>query len=277
MSLRSIVRKCTPCTLRNWLRTPSRSLAYIWHRVLFVVRGSQTVQVRKDWNTRCHPAAREHFEVFQTDPVQSSELDAFISHCPQGIRLLDVGAHYGFFAVAALHYGGPDAQVVCIEASPGAFKILRSTVELNRCLDRTEMLNVAMGAEDGMLPMLTTGPIAGDYFIVPTEERSDTILVPQRTLSSVLKETGFVPTHMKLDIEGFEFEVIESGLEVLRKLHPVLFLELHGTALKARGRDPEKVIQMLRDAGYTHFSLGDTDLTPVMMADQGFNCRMICS
>ena len=252
-------------------------MAYIWHRVLFAFSGSKLVQVRKDWSTKCHPAAREHFEVFRTDPVQASELDAFIRHCPQGIRLLDVGAHYGFFAVAALHYGGPEARAVCVEASPGAFKILNSTVELNRCQDRVVKLNVAMGAEDGMLPMLTTGPIAGDYFIVPTEERSDTILVPQRTLSSVLLETGLVPTHMKFDIEGFEYEVIESGLDVLSKLHPVLFLELHGTALRARGRDPEKVIQMLRRAGYTHFLLNEAELTLQMMIDQGYNCRMICS
>jgi FkbM family methyltransferase len=235
------------------------------------------VKVRADWTTKCHPAAKEHFEVFRTDPVQSTELDAFISHCPKGIQLLDVGAHYGFFAVAALHYGGKDARVVCIEASPGAFKILRSTLELNDSAAQVKSLNVAMGGEDGMLPMLTTGPIAGDYFIVPTEERSDTILVPQRTLSSVLQETDFNPTHIKIDIEGFEFEVIESGLAVLRKLRPVLFLELHGTALKARGKSPEQVIRMLRDAGYTRFSLGDTDLTPSLMIEQGYNCRMICS
>lgn len=214
--------------------------------------------------------------MFHTDPVQSSELDAFIAHCPHGIHLLDVGAHYGFFALAALHYGGLNARVLCVEASPGAFKILESTLELNECGDRVQALNVAMGAIDGMLPMLTTGPLAGDYFVVPTEERDDTVLVPQRSLASVLSTTGFVPTHMKLDIEGFEFEVIESGLDVLRQFHPVLFLELHGTALKARGKDPQKVIQMLRQAGYTHFSLGDSDLTLDMMADQGYNCRMIC-
>lgn len=272
-----LVRTLVPRSIRNWLRSPSKSLHYVTDRVAYAIGASPTVSPADGWSVRCHPAAKEHFDVFRTDAVQASELDAFIRHCPQGIRLLDVGAHYGFFAVAAMHYGGPSARVVCVEASPGAFKILRSTLELNHCLDRVGLLNVAMGSVDGVLPMLTTGPMGGDYFIVPTEERSDTILVPQRTLASVLNETGFVPTHLKLDIEGFEFEVIESGVEVLRRLHPLLFLELHGTALEARGRDPEKVIQMLREAGYTDFSLGDTDLTPAIMADKGYNCRMICS
>jgi hypothetical protein len=100
--------------------------------------------------------------------------------------------------------------------------------------------------------------------------------VPQRSLVSLLEETDFNPTHIKFDIEGFEFEVIESGLEILKTLRPVLFLELHGTALLARGKDPLAVIQMLRSAGYSSFIEDNQELTPEAMASLGYNCRMIC-
>ena len=277
MNLNTLIRFLLPRSIRNWLRKPGKSFEYVWDRVRFSLGETQTVQVRDDWQPRCHPAARDHFEVFRTDPIQSSELDSFVQNCPDGIRLLDVGAHYGFFALAALRYGGPKAQVICVEASPGAAGILEVTLKLNECTDRVRLMNVAMGDVDGVLPMLTTGPLGGDYFIVPTEQRSDTVLVPQRSLASLLAETGFRPTHLKMDIEGFEFEVIQAGLATLQELHPLIFLELHGTALTARGKDPRAVIQMLQQAGYTQFTLGDEALTLEKMAGMGFNCRMICS
>lgn len=277
MNTRSLARIFVPRPIRNWLRTPSRSAKHVWHRIQFASGHTGKVAVRKDWAPACHPAACSHFEVFRSDPVQSEELDTFIAECPEGIQLLDVGAHYGFFALAALRYGGPETKVVCVEASPSAAKVLRSNIQLNHAQENVQLLNVALGDDDGMLAMLTTGPLAGDYFIVPTETRSDTTMVPQRSLASLLEETQFRPTHIKMDIESFEFEVIEAAINVLRTLRPVLFLELHGDALHARKKDPAQVIQNLCEAGYNEFKLSGQPISVDDMAAKGFNCRITCS
>ncbi len=276
MNITALIRALVPRPIRIWLRAPAKSFRYLRDHLFFRLGRATTAHVRPDWKPLCHPTAREHFEVFRWDPIQSSELDAFIQHCPAGIQLLDLGAHYGFFALAALHYGGPQARVICVEASSSASAILMATLQVNRFTDRVRLMNVAVGDADGELAMLTTGPLGGDYFVVPSEQRSDTVLVKKRSLASILAETGFRPTHIKMDIESFEFEVIQSGLATLRELHPVLFLELHGTPLVARGKHPMDVLRMLRDAGYTHFTLGEKELTPEMMAASDYNCRMIC-
>jgi hypothetical protein len=84
--------------------------------------------ITADWEVRCHPAAAPLFEIFRTDPGQSAELASFIHNCRPGMRLLDAGAHFGFFALAALRYGGKDARVLCVEASPGAVKVLKENL-----------------------------------------------------------------------------------------------------------------------------------------------------
>lgn len=276
MNITALIRALVPRPIRIWLRAPAKSFRYLRDQFLFRLGRTTTAHVRPDWRPLCHPTAREHFEVFHWDPIQSSELDAFIQHCPAGIQLLDLGAHYGFFALAALHYGGLQARVICVEASSSASAILMANVQVNRCTDRVRLMNIAVGDSDGELAMLTTGPHGGDYFVFSSEQRSDTVLVKQRSLTSILAETGFRPTHIKMDIESFEFEVIQSGLATLRELHPILFLELHGTPLVARGKQPMEVIRMLRNAGYTRFTLGEKELTEEMMAAADFNCRMIC-
>jgi hypothetical protein len=84
--------------------------------------------------------------------------------------------------------------------------------------------------------MLTTGPLGADYFVLPTESRSDTVEVRQRCLRSLLEEERFDPTHVKMDIEAAEFEVIESSLQLLAVRRPVLFLN----SMELRWRKGEK-------------------------------------
>lgn len=270
------IRTLVPRSIRNWLRSPSKSVRYLTDRLAYAVGASPTVSPADGWSVRCHPAARHYFEMFRSDPSQAEELRAFAAHCRPGMTLLDVGAHYGFFSLACLHYAKSEARVLCVEASPKAAGILQANLLLNGVTDRVLLKNYAMGNADGELQMLATGPIGGDYFLVPTEPRSDTVSVPQRTLESVIKETEFHPTHIKMDIESFEFEVLCAGEQVLTNTRPVLFLEIHGAPLIARGKNPSEILDVLKRAGYKTFLSGQQEVNVRDMAAMGFNCRLVC-
>ncbi len=276
MSLRQFIQLATPRGLRNWVRSPAKSARYVVDRIAFAAGTAPTVSPAEGWSLRCHPAARHHYEVFRDDPIQAEELRAFAAHCSPGMKLLDVGAHYGLFALAALHYGGADSRVVCVEASPRAARILQANLQLNLAQSQVAVVKCAMGAEDGELPMLTTGPFGGDYFVVPTETRSDTTMVPQRNMHSLLSELHFAPTHIKMDIEGFEAEVIESAVDTLAGFKPVLYLELHGNVLKARGKDPATVMSNLRQAGYSRFLHEMQPVDESALERCQFTCRLVC-
>ncbi len=276
MNFTRIVRNCIPRNLRNWLRHPTRSANYLIGKFRHRVLGSESVVLAEDWIVKCHPLSREHFFVFTNDKPQIRELDLFRHNCPEGIRLLDIGAHHGFFALAATRFGGPTAKILCVEASPSASSILKTNLSLNSISNQVTVMNVAAGATDGTLSMLTTGPAAGDYYLVPSETRPDTIEVPQLSLASIIQHSEFSPSHIKIDIEGFEYELIEAAIPLLRNLKPIIFLELHGDALRARNLNPSDVVQFLRAAGYHHFQLEDSDLSLEEMDLHDFNCRMIC-
>jgi FkbM family methyltransferase len=271
-----LVRQIVPRPLRNWVRQPRRSAQYVFNRIAYHFRGAETVRIRDDWSLKCHPASRAHFTVFQTDLAQRAELDMFIRHCTVGMQFLDIGAHYGLFALAATHFGGTSAGVVCIEASRKAANILESNLAANRAESQVKVLNVAMGATDGTLQMLSTGPAGSDYFVSAPAGRSDTTTVRQLSMTTVLRETGIRPTHVKMDIEGFEDDVIAGALTTLKELHAVLFLELHGGYLRARERDPATVIDHLRQCGYQHFEENGTVLSDADFASRNYECRLVC-
>lgn len=270
-----LIRRLVPRTLRNWIRQPRRSVRYVLHRLAYAVEGANAEELRPDWSLRCHPASREHFMVFNSDPAQRTELDLFIHYCRTGMQFLDVGAHYGLFALAAHRFGGSSARVVCVEASPKAAQILRANLDANE-VRNVSLLNIAMGASDGSLEMLSTGPPGSDYFVSVPTGRSDTVPVRQLTMHSVLCETRLLPTHVKMDVEGFEDDVIAGALNVLKEHHPILFLELHGGYLRARQRDPALVIRRLRECGYECIEEAGAEITDEAIARRNFECRLVC-
>src|SRR5205085_4719203 len=121
----------------------------------------------------------------RNDPAQIRELDDFIGHCESGMQLLDVGAHWGFFALAALHFGRNGTRVLCIEPSPSAVRVLRTNIRLSGNSDSVEIVTAAAGAESGYVKMLTTGAGGADFMVTPAEDRPDTVAIRQTTLSEV--------------------------------------------------------------------------------------------
>ncbi len=150
---------------------------------------------------------------FVDDEEQKAEMSAFVQRATTGMRMMDVGAHWGVFTLAARHFGGPSARCISIDASAEALRVCHINLRLNGVESDVQLINSACGSETGSLKMLTTGAGGADYLVVPTEERPDAVSVAQVTIDDVCRANAFVPTHLKIDVEGFEEEVIIGGLK----------------------------------------------------------------
>jgi FkbM family methyltransferase len=170
--------------------------------------------------------------------------------------LFDVGAHFGLFSLASLHYGGPRARAIAIEPSPTAVRILQLHARLNGVVDRLHVVRAAASDSPGWRPMLPVGVIADGYYIEPTRHhpRSDLVRVPAITLDTMVQELGFLPTHLKIDVEGAEAEVLRGAVATLTAPRPpIVFLELHNSAMRRTGRDSAAPLEFLSQQGYRFF------------------------
>src|SRR5919201_7133393 len=109
MAATTWVRTLVPRPVRNAVRRPRATAAWLWHELAYAVGACPRWRVTPDWEVRCHPASLVSFRA-QTEMDQCRrELAGFVRRCTPGMTLLDVGAHYGVFTLAALHYGGAGA------------------------------------------------------------------------------------------------------------------------------------------------------------------------
>jgi FkbM family methyltransferase len=168
--------------------------------------------------------------------------------------ILDVGAHDGLLTLPLARL--PGATVLAFEPLPSAHARLAAACA---GLPNVELRREALGAAPGRL-MLSVPVVDG----VPAEQWAS-LAKDYGTFASVTTETHAVEvitidslglcdvTHMKVDAEGFEQEVLEGARATLRRCRPVLSLELEERHRAGATRD---VPALLAALGYeTRFGL----------------------
>jgi FkbM family methyltransferase len=142
--------------------------------------------------------------------------------------IIDVGANVGQFSRAALETW-PTAQVIAFEALPSAASELRSNLGKNRNL---EVHEVAAGASDGTMEFHPHSYTPSSSLLsVPQETQTRyewareeaAIRVPLRRLDSVLGNRSLRrPVLLKLDVQGFELEVLAGAEKLLAQADALL-------------------------------------------------------
>jgi FkbM family methyltransferase len=120
----------------------------------------------------------------------------------RGVRhILDLGANIGMSAVF-LHRLFPDAEIACVEPSPGNTPVLKRAIELNGIDGR--IFEGAIGAESGFVDLfLSERPDCNS--VIYGGEPAQTIRVPQFSVPQIMEQMGWDSIDvLKLDIEGAE-------------------------------------------------------------------------
>ena len=251
--LRSTVRAAVPRPIRTWLRSPSRSIEWLWDAACFSLGRVETLQLAPTWSVRLHPHAyRVACRYLLEDPEQKEEFQNFLAHCREGMAFFDIGAHFGLFTLAATHFG---ARFVAVDPSPLATKIAISQLKLNGVEERVQVIQAAVSDAPGSLLMLSSGVFSNGYFrLVKGRSPRELTRTEATTIDRLAQQFG-PPTHIKIDVEGHEAAVLRGGRDTLKSAAPVLFLELHNELIALEGGNPADALAELEQAGYAVFSL----------------------
>lgn len=150
--------------------------------------------------------------------------------------VFDVGAYIGDWAViVGKHY---KAKVIAVEPSERAFECLLDNIHLNGLDEQIVAVNYALSSEDGEISMHID---EGSGFAVSTTKPAQlTAKTQARTLDSLLKEIKVSRIDLlKIDTEGFEYEILKSATSTIAAFKPKIIVEVHSDTLR------ENVIMIL--------------------------------
>ncbi len=169
-----------------------------------------------------------------------------------GDTVWDVGANIGVYAAQFAQRGA--TSVVCFEPAPAAVAALRSRFcEGPERSEAVRIVPIALSNQHGTAQFSADGTSPNNQIAV-SGGSTPTIEIQVRRADEALTEFALpTPNVIKIDVEGYELEVIEgmSGVLSSKEVRSV-FVEVHFALLHNRQLDgaPAAILQALRRHGF---------------------------
>jgi FkbM family methyltransferase len=189
-----------------------------WGRSRFKVHGNAfTVLPRDRGISRELTIYRKH------EPMATQLLKQFLK---PGMTVVEIGGNLGYYALLEAQMVGNAGRVIAIEPVTTNFAQLSQNVAANGYRN-TILHNVAIGASNGSAAMYI-GKKSNWHSLHPVPWETREISVCVSTLDALLAQHNIRSVDLiRMDLEGFEIEVIHGMAETLENYSPRLLVELH--------------------------------------------------
>ena len=147
----------------------------------------------------------------------------WIEAFPEGACFWDIGANIGAFSLYAALPG--NVHVIAIEPAANTFSTLTRNIDLNRMNDRVSAYCVAFSDTTRLDTLYMSGVESGGVwhgFGTETDQFGEAIATKLRQGSIGFSIDDFVatfspplPTHVKIDVDGIEPDILRGGRKVL--------------------------------------------------------------
>ncbi len=164
-----------------------------------------------------------------------------------GDVIADVGAYVGLYTVAFVKRVGFEGKVYAFEPDPLNFDVLKEHIRLNDLNDRVVLSQQAVGSKDGVA-RLNTGLQSVSSL---TKDHKQGASVDMISLDTVLYRSCL--SLLKIDVEGFEEEVLRGGLRLLAdhvRSPRLIYVEVHPYVWSTIGVSDRTLLKLLDDLHY---------------------------
>lgn len=157
----------------------------------------------------------------------------------------DIGANAGSYTLLAS--GVCKAKTIAVEASANTAIIAQNNISLNALQSKVTLINAAAGAKTGTLKF-SKNEDTTNHVLTPNEPQNDnaeTVKVIKIDDVAIINK----PSLIKIDVEGFETEVLKGMGETLKQ-------------------EPLKAIIIELNGSSAHYGFKDTDIDKLLLIHQ---------
>jgi FkbM family methyltransferase len=183
-----------------------------------------------------------------------------------GSIVLDIGANIGAHTLDLGRLVGPTGRVFAFEPTTYAFGKLKRNLALNPQISGRVVAEQArltcQSKIDRSVEIYSSWKVVGEerrhpkhLGIAHSTAAAAVLTLDDYCRNAHLSGIDFI----KLDVDGFETEVLSGGIQTLRRDLPTICLELAPYALEERGSSLNELLEILRNLGYRLRNLKDLD------------------
>ncbi|MCL4479018.1 MAG: FkbM family methyltransferase [Deltaproteobacteria bacterium] len=187
--------------------------------------------------------------------IKDIALGNAIALCKRGYTVFDVGTNIGIMLLNFAKAVGSEGFVYGFEPNPVVYDKCIENIGLNN-FSNIKVSNMGLGNQDGEFTLTTPSPLnKGGAYINLNGMKDD--LVNSSYNVAVTTIDKFVQTHavpkidlIKIDVEGFEYNVLKGAFHILQRHKPLLFVEVDDNFLKRQDSSAKELVELLHGLGY---------------------------
>jgi FkbM family methyltransferase len=169
-----------------------------------------------------------------------------------GMRVFDIGANIGCHLLPMAKLVGEKGYVIAFEPMEWPLKKLKRNIELNR-LGNIIVENIGLSnvEEDKTINFRASWTI--DKSEVKESKRPATVhftTIDNYVSAHNIKQVDFI----KLDVDGYEYKILQGGRDVLMTYRPIILMELGDYTLRSVGDNIEDLINFLFSLDYKFYT-----------------------
>ena len=184
-------------------------------------------------------------------------IDVLFSLCKPASYVIDVGTNIGW-TLLNLAQRSPQGKIVGFEPDPYNYQVCKENIQLNH-LNNIVLLQRGLGAQAAKTTMEVRTPNnrGGNRISPATTPGSIEVTIERLDQVEELKSWTRVDL-IKIDVEGYELDVLQGAEGLLQKHQPILFIEIDDNNLKDQGHSAHALISFLNENGYQKILHADT-------------------
>jgi len=192
--------------------------------------------------------ALEKYEPYETKLI--------LRQAKVGDVVVDVGANIGYYTVLLADKVGKNGKVYAFEPDKTNFEILVKNIKENN-LENVVAVNAGVGSKSETKILYKSKENLGDHKLYEThppcghpplkkggQNDLDEELIKIIKLDDYFKNIKI--DLMKVDTQGWEPEVIEGAMKIIKRDQPIMFLEYSPASYKVAKLDGKKMMENLR-------------------------------
>ncbi len=169
----------------------------------------------------------------------------------EGMTILDIGTNIGETLLQFARLSGPGGKVIGFEPVPENYRKCLQNCSLNNFKTiRVEQLALSDKPETLFFEEATNRNSGGIF--MHRQQQSGSSAVQALTLDEFVRKENISKVDLvKIDVEGFETNVLKGASYTCTSFHPVLFVEVDRQNLHRQGSSAEELHEIIRKYGYS--------------------------
>lgn len=169
-----------------------------------------------------------------------------------GMTVVDVGANVGLYTILMAGLVGPAGRVISFEPDPDLLLLLRENCAANGA-GNVAAQGTALGAAADQMILHRLTINSGENHLGSRDRAAFRRPVEVDVAAFDVLMPGLRPDFIKVDVQGWELNVLRGMEATLRASQAVIYLELWPDGLRRAGSAPADLFSFVKGLGYDFY------------------------